>query len=72
MTVRPGGNGCPLIVLYISRHPGSSQEEITGFYALDKASVTRDTRRLEDLGHIERNIIPEMAERMLTSQIVYN
>ena len=48
-----------LIVLYINRHPGSSQEEITGFYALDKASVARDARRLEDLGHIERNIIPE-------------
>lgn len=48
-----------LIVLYISRHPGSSQEEITSFYALDKASVARDARRLEDLGHIERNIIPE-------------
>ena len=48
-----------LIVLYVSRHPGSSQEEITGFYALDKASVARDARRLEDLGHIERNIIPE-------------
>lgn len=48
-----------LIVLYIDQHPGSSQEEITGFYALDKASVARDARRLEDLGHIERNKIPE-------------
>ena len=48
-----------LIVLYVDRHPGSSQEEITGFYALDKASVARDARRLEDLGHIERNKIPE-------------
>ena len=48
-----------LTVLCVSRHPGSSQEEITCFYALDKASVARDARRLEDLGHIERNIIPE-------------
>lgn len=48
-----------LIVLYIDRHPGSSQEEITGFYALDKASVARDARRLEDLGHIKRSKIPE-------------
>ena len=48
-----------LIVLYVNRHPGSSQEEITSFYALDKASVARDARRLEDLGHIERNKIPE-------------
>ena len=38
-----------LIVLYVSRHPGSSQEEITCFYALDKASVARDARRLGDL-----------------------
>lgn len=48
-----------LIVLYINRNPGSSQEEITGFYALDKASVARDARRLEDLGHIQRNKMPE-------------
>lgn len=48
-----------LIVLYVDRHPGSSQEEIASFYALDKASVARDARRLEDLGHIERNKIPE-------------
>ena len=48
-----------LIVLYVSRHPGSSQEEITCFYALDKASVARDARRLEDLGHIERVVTPD-------------
>lgn len=48
-----------LVVLYINRHPGSSQEEITSFYALDKASVARDARRLENLGHIERNKGPE-------------
>ena len=48
-----------LILLYVSRHPGASQEEITCFYALDKGSVARDARRLEDLGHIERRILPE-------------
>lgn len=48
-----------LIVIYISHHPGASQEEITNFYALDKTSVARDARRLEDLGHIQRRIIPE-------------
>ena len=48
-----------LIVLYIDRHPGSSQEEVAGFYALDKASVARDARRLEELGHIERDKLPE-------------
>lgn len=48
-----------LIVLYLHRYPGASQEEITSFYALDKTSVARDARRLEDLGHIQRRIIPE-------------
>ena len=48
-----------LIVIYISHHPGASQEEVTNFYALDKTSVARDARRLEDLGHIRRRIIPE-------------
>lgn len=40
--------GMHLIVLYIDQRPGSSQEEITGFYALDKASAARDARRLEE------------------------
>ena len=48
-----------LIILYINRNPGACQEEISGFYALDKTSVARDARRLEDLGHIERRTIPE-------------
>lgn len=48
-----------LIVLYIKHNPGCSQEEISSFYALDKTSVARDARRLEDLGHIERKTIPE-------------
>lgn len=48
-----------LIVLYINQNPGSSQEEISNFYALDKTSVARDARRLEELGHIERKTIPE-------------
>lgn len=28
-----------LIVLYIGRHPGASQEDVVSFFALDKASV---------------------------------
>ena len=47
-----------LIVIYISHHPGASQEEVTNFYALDKTSVARDARRLEDMGHIRREIDP--------------
>lgn len=48
-----------LIVLYIRRHPGSRQEDIAGYYALDKSSVARDARRLEELRHIVRRIDPE-------------
>ena len=48
-----------LILQYAFRHPGASQEEIACFYALDKASVARDARRLEDLGHIRRQTAPE-------------
>ena len=48
-----------LIALYVSRNPGASQEEITNFYAMDKTSVARDARRLEDLGHIRRETVPE-------------
>ncbi len=47
-----------LILLYTRQHPGASQEEIAGFYALDKASVARDARRLEDAGHIRRRTDP--------------
>jgi DNA-binding MarR family transcriptional regulator len=47
-----------LIVLYTNRHPGASQEEIASFYALDKGSVARDARRLEDMGHIRRETVP--------------
>lgn len=47
-----------LIVLYIRRQPGASQEEIACFYALDRTSVARDARRLEDMGHIRREIDP--------------
>lgn len=47
-----------LILQYAYRHPGASQEEITTFYALDKASVARDARRLEDMGHIRRQTNP--------------
>lgn len=48
-----------LIVLHIGRHPGASQEDVVSFFALDKASVARSARRLEDLGHIRRAPDPE-------------
>lgn len=48
-----------LIVIYLGKHPGVSQEEIAGYYSLDKTTVSRDARRLEDMGHIERRTAPE-------------
>lgn len=48
-----------LIVTYIGKRPGSSQDEILTFYTLDKASVARGARRLEDMGHIRREIDPD-------------
>ena len=47
-----------LIVLYTHRSPGARQEDIACFYALDKTSVARDARRLEDMGHLRREIDP--------------
>ena len=45
-----------LVMRYISIYPGASQEEIAKHFALDKTSVARDARRLEDMGHIRREI----------------
>lgn len=48
-----------LIVMFVSYYPGSSQEDIIAYYSLDKTGVARDARRLEDMGHIRREIVPE-------------
>ena len=45
-----------LIVIYIDHNPGSCQEDIAAYYSLDKTGVAR---RLEDMGHIRREIMPE-------------
>lgn len=45
-----------LLMRYISKHPGASQDEVREYYSLDKTSVCRDARRLEELGHIRRQI----------------
>lgn len=48
-----------LIVLYIRRHPDASQDDIVAYFALDKSSVARDARKLEELKHITRTINPD-------------
>ena len=53
------GGGMHMIVNYVGRNPGASQEEIAAFYAADKTNVARDARRLEEMGHLRRSIHPE-------------
>ena len=48
-----------LIVLHVGRHPGASQDDIVNFFALDKASVARGARRLEEMGHLRRMQDPQ-------------
>ncbi len=48
-----------LILFHIRRNPGASQEEIASHFSLDKTSVARDARRLEEMGHIRRQMDPE-------------
>ena len=52
-----------LILSYVCREPGISQEQIACYYALDKTTVARDARRLEELGHLERHTVPEDRRR---------
>ena len=51
--------GMHMVVQYVGRNPGASQEDIAAFYAADKTNVARDARRLEEMGHIRRSIHPE-------------
>ena len=48
-----------LIVLHVGRRPGASQEDVVNFFALDKASVARGARRLEEMGHLCRTQDPQ-------------
>lgn len=43
-----------MILLYIARHPGTTQDAIVSHMFIDKCNVTRRTKRLEELGYIRR------------------
>ena len=47
--------GMPMILLYINRHPGTTQDAIVSHMYIDKCTVARRTKRLEELGYISRN-----------------
>lgn len=44
--------GMPMILLYINRHPGTTQDAIVSHMYIDKCTVARRTKRLEELGYI--------------------
>ena len=48
-----------LIMLYVNKNPGASQDDVVCFHGLDKGSVARDAKKLEDMGHIRREIDPD-------------
>ncbi len=43
-----------LIMLHVDRHPGASQDSIASHLYLDKCTVARRTKRLEELGCLYR------------------
>jgi len=47
-----------LIVLRVGRCPGVSQDGIANFFCLDKTSVARGARRLEEMNHLRRTQDP--------------
>ncbi len=43
-----------LILLYIERHPGTTQDNIANHMFIDKCNVARRTKKLETLGYLYR------------------
>lgn len=43
-----------MIILYLDRHPGSSQDILSVYLLVDKSGVARKCSRLEELGYIKR------------------
>ena len=49
----------PVYIIYLDKHPGSSQDAIATHYVLDKCTVARSAKLLEKLGYITRRINSE-------------
>jgi len=43
-----------LMLLYLDRHPDSSQDDLVEFIGIDKSGIARKCRKLEDLGYMLR------------------
>lgn len=50
--------GMYMIVLHVDRHPGLSQDAVAGHLYLDKCSVARKVKKLEELGCLYRETDP--------------
>jgi len=48
-----------MIILYLDRHPGSSQDNLSEYLLIDKSGVARKCSRLEELGYIKREPSPD-------------
>jgi DNA-binding MarR family transcriptional regulator len=48
-----------LIILFLDKNPGSSQDNLCEYLLIDKSGVARKCRRLEDLGYIKREQSPD-------------
>lgn len=55
--------GMPMILLYINRHPGTTQDAIVSHMYIDKCTVARRTKRLEELGYISREPARKIAAK---------
>ncbi len=43
-----------MVILFLEKEPGSSQDELGAFLGIDKSAVARKCRRIEDAGYIRR------------------
>jgi len=48
-----------MVLLHTFHNPGVNHEENSCFFGLDKTGVARDARKLEEMGHLRREIDPE-------------
>ena len=48
-----------LVLIYVDEHPGSSQDDIANGHDIDKATIAREARKLEDMGLIVRTAVPD-------------
>jgi DNA-binding MarR family transcriptional regulator len=43
-----------LMLLYLDKNPGSSQDSLVDFVGIDKSGIARKCRKMDDLGYISR------------------